>query len=329
MPRLKRLTPRPLIITAYLIVQGLVLFFVPLVLFDPHPRNILNDARDPYYFTYALTGVLGISAAQLTLLLPAIQPGLKQRQGHSRLILRHITTGLALGWCTAVASTFIIALIAGQFGASTWALARNVYWISLGIATPLCTIASYVFARGRTPMLPSVICAAAASVAMAVSLVLAMLSLGQLLMGEYLSSAVWSISLVLTIVVGWVIATPLLAMVMVRGRRVERLSRTANWLVAGSALEALLILPIDVMIRRKTDCYCSEGTYFAWIVLSGAALFAFGPMILLAPMARKHRRLRARQCIACGYDLRSTPRVMHCPECGTPTRRRIIARQAD
>ncbi len=312
-------------------MQALILYWLPVVLFDPPTslRDVLHDGFNRGYTPYALTAVLGISASQLTLLLPVMKPRLRKRSGRPRMILRHMVTGVAMGWCVAVTVTMITAILADYFGDRSWSIAINVYWITLAVAATLCTLASWRFAPRRTPMLPSIICAAGAGVAMAVSLALALLSLVQLLMGERLSPALWTFTIVITIVGAWAIATPMLALVLYRGRRTERLSRTAAWLVAGSALEALLILPIDIMIRRKTDCYCEEGTYFAWIVLSGAGLFAFGPMLLLAPMARRRRRRRARQCLACGYDLRSTPHVRNCPECGTPTRRRDIASTAD
>ena len=89
-------------------------------------------------------------------------------------------------------------------------------------------------------------------------------------------------------------------------------------LVAGTFAEVLLTVPVDVMVRRRTSCYCDEGTFWALIVGGTTALWTFGPEIVLLFLAvrLKHREVKG-VCVRCGYDLRGLPEP-RCPECGTP-----------
>jgi hypothetical protein len=95
-------------------------------------------------------------------------------------------------------------------------------------------------------------------------------------------------------------------------RRVYRL------IVAGSVLELLITIPVDVQVRKRTDCYCGEGTFVGLIVGITVAAWAFGPGLVLLFLARRLERRRELQvCVGCGYDLRRLP-GNRCPECGRP-----------
>lgn len=41
------------------------------------------------------------------------------------------------------------------------------------------------------------------------------------------------------------------------------LGRLVGLLIAGTLLEFLIVLPLDIMVRRRSDCYCLSGTMFA------------------------------------------------------------------
>lgn len=87
-------------------------------------------------------------------------------------------------------------------------------------------------------------------------------------------------------------------------------------LVAGTFAEVLFTVPVDVMVRRRTNCYCNEGTFWALIIGGTSALWTFGPgVVLLFVAVRMQRRVRTGVCVACGYDLRGLPEP-RCPECG-------------
>jgi hypothetical protein len=73
----------------------------------------------------------------------------------------------------------------------------------------------------------------------------------------------------------------------------DMLGRVATSLFRGTAVEALALIPVDVMIRRRTSCYCGEASCGALILwLSGGILVA-GPALFLV-WTRRARARRAR-----------------------------------
>jgi hypothetical protein len=122
--------------------------------------------------------------------------------------------------------------------------------------------------------------------------------------------------LLLPLALSWLVATPLLIAFCKRGPRESMLQRIAARLFVGTIIEALAIIPLDVMVRRRTNCYCGEGTYSALLVCTGVGLFALGPCICLPLLARRRKRWYEGRCDACGYDMRGSPHATHCPECG-------------
>ena len=111
---------------------------------------------------------------------------------------------------------------------------------------------------------------------------------------------------------------------LVRFRRMYRL------LFAGSWLELLVTIPVDVQVRKRTKCYCGEGTFFALVIGITAALWAFGPgLVMLFLTRRLQRRADLNVCRGCGYDLRGLTES-RCPECGRPfDPRRLATKSAD
>lgn len=122
--------------------------------------------------------------------------------------------------------------------------------------------------------------------------------------------------LVIPPAVGWIVATPLLVRFVQRGRREDRLGRLASRLFLGTIVEAVAIIPLDVMVRRKTDCYCERGTFVALVVCGTVGLAALGPAVLLPVLSRRRKRWYSGHCEACGYDMSGTPGAERCPECG-------------
>jgi hypothetical protein len=89
-------------------------------------------------------------------------------------------------------------------------------------------------------------------------------------------------------------------------------------LVAGTCVELLFTVPVDVFVRRRTHCWCGEGTFFALAIGITTAFWTFGPGVALLFLSVRTRRLeRTKRCVQCGYDLRGLPEP-RCPECGTP-----------
>lgn len=123
----------------------------------------------------------------------------------------------------------------------------------------------------------------------------------------------------------WGLATMLIARFVRRrvsgeDRYEEALGRTAALLFKGTIIEAVAIMPLDIMIRRKTDCYCGSGTFAALSICIGVGTIVLGPAALLPIFARRHKSWYQSRCDACGYDMSAlagtAKTVDRCPECG-------------
>ncbi|MEY3027296.1 MAG: hypothetical protein RLZZ238_2193 [Planctomycetota bacterium] len=97
-------------------------------------------------------------------------------------------------------------------------------------------------------------------------------------------------------------------------RNPAAIARFARWLLAGSAIELTLAVPLYLMARRREDCYCSLPTF--WSILAGttALFWLCGPFAALF-LTREFRRGWARlACVRCGYPRGAGTPV--CTECG-------------
>jgi hypothetical protein len=101
------------------------------------------------------------------------------------------------------------------------------------------------------------------------------------------------------------------------GQWIAIFRRMYKLLIAGTVLELLVTVPIDAKVRKQTDCYCGEGTFWALAIGIAAAFCTFGPGMVMLYFARYGQRLRrSPTCLTCGYDLRGLS-DNRCPECGT------------
>lgn len=115
--------------------------------------------------------------------------------------------------------------------------------------------------------------------------------------------------------VGWLLWLPILFIFARRAGPRRFHERLIVVLLAGTVLETLVIVPIDVMVRRRTDCYCGTGTFFALCISIWAWLWLTGPGIVLAITAKRRRLLAETHCLNCGYAKGPSPGP-GCPECG-------------
>lgn len=121
--------------------------------------------------------------------------------------------------------------------------------------------------------------------------------------------------LLLAIVLGlWAAPTVVIMWFCRSGRREDILGRLANRILLGTAAEALILIPLDAMIRRRTDCYCAEGSFIGLTVLGMIGFVGAGPAVLLPLFAKRRRGWCRTHCNACGYDMSGNPD--RCPECG-------------
>lgn len=103
------------------------------------------------------------------------------------------------------------------------------------------------------------------------------------------------------------------------GARLSRetlVTQVASLIFRGTLVEIAAIIPLDVMVRRRSDCYCGSGTFAALTVCGTIGLFAFGPAIFLPLLARRRRAWQAGKCEVCGYDMSGNLKAERCPECG-------------
>ncbi|MCA9285063.1 MAG: hypothetical protein KDA22_07615 [Phycisphaerales bacterium] len=128
---------------------------------------------------------------------------------------------------------------------------------------------------------------------------------------------VWWILPLAVLPVSWFPLSILLARFARRGRSATALDRLAAAVFAGTVAEVLVVLPLDVMVRRRTNCYCSTGSAHALWLASVALVWLTGPGIFLAVTSRQRRRWFDDECPKCGYRRGPSPGD-RCPECGSP-----------
>jgi hypothetical protein len=115
----------------------------------------------------------------------------------------------------------------------------------------------------------------------------------------------------------WFVCWRLGAAYMRRGPMESRLGRLVAWIFAGSVVETVALIPLEVMIRRRLDCYCDRGGFWSIVLCVGVGLYTLGPATLLHVLARRRRAWYAGHCRGCGYDFEGLTGGC-CPECGSP-----------
>ncbi len=131
------------------------------------------------------------------------------------------------------------------------------------------------------------------------------------------------ILLILLSIIGtaWLVSTPLLIVFCRKNRDPGIIQRVASGLFLGTILEAGAIIPLDILVRRREDCICGTGTFYALVACGTVGFAVFGPAIFL-PLTLPHRkRWYGRLCDVCGYNMRGNTGAERCPECGAGWRK--------
>lgn len=126
----------------------------------------------------------------------------------------------------------------------------------------------------------------------------------------------WQWELYVVLAASWCVATPLLIAFVRRREKHSALGRVASRLFTGTMIEVGAIIPLDLLVRRRSDCYCAQGTYWSLLVCTAAALVVAGPAIAVPLLAERRKRYYQGHCGACGYDMRGSRGAERCPECG-------------
>ena len=119
--------------------------------------------------------------------------------------------------------------------------------------------------------------------------------------------------------------------------REEIVHAMARRLLQGTAFETFALVPFDVMIRQRTDCYCAAGTVLAWAICFAVGLVVLGPAVLLPTLVRQRERWYRDRCDRCALPYRLEdarvagyrgPIVDRCAACGLEGRPREHAARA-
>jgi hypothetical protein len=200
-------------------------------------------------------------------------------------------------------------------------MVRDGWWLLILALTAagVTPLGMWILARrcgDGTPVLLSVLIAACVAASLLAGLVLAASSVSTLLGRRETVWAYWPVAFTGTLVGAWAVGTPLLWAYCRRRDPETALGRISSRLFLGTMVEAGAIIPLDVMVRRKTDCYCGEGTMWALTICWAAGTVVLGPFVWLIPMGRRRRRWYAGRCPVCEYDMRGCMDAERCPECG-------------
>jgi len=230
----------------------------------------------------------------------------------------------------------------GEEGAFGWltnsveALSEIAWWAYALPVSAVISLTQYLFLlpvvhlrppQGTRPqsLTRSLLLGALLAAAITASLGLALVELaGSLLHGNFqedpwgdeLLSEVWIWPALFVMIVGsWVFWTMLLLIFARRLWADTVLGRLVVMLLGGTIVELLVVLPIDVMVRRRTDCYCAGGTFLSLCVSAVGLLWLTGPGIVFALTARRRGMARKTHCGSCGQSKGPSPGPV-CPECG-------------
>ena len=134
--------------------------------------------------------------------------------------------------------------------------------------------------------------------------------------GDELFGEVWIWpALIMTLVGSWIFWTMVLVIFARRLWADTVLGRLVVLLLGGTIVEVLVVLPIDAMVQRRSDCYCAAGTFWSLCASAVALLWLTGPGIVFAVTMRRRGMARKTNCAGCGQLKGPSPGPV-CPECG-------------
>ena len=114
----------------------------------------------------------------------------------------------------------------------------------------------------------------------------------------------------------WIVWTICLLIFVNRKKRdPSSIVKCTSWLFAGSIIELLLSIPLAILVARRSNCYCSTGSFFSLSLSFLAALWLFGPFMVILLVWRR-RPWTKDHCFNCGYPRKLADSSV-CSECGT------------
>ena len=116
------------------------------------------------------------------------------------------------------------------------------------------------------------------------------------------------------LLISWIVWSIPIARFLRRGQPLDRFSRLTGLLLAGTLVELLVLVPLEALIRRRADCYCSTGSFQGLVGGLVACVWLVGPGIFLI-LANRRPSWWKQHCQRCSYP-RSGSGSIRCPECG-------------
>ena len=107
----------------------------------------------------------------------------------------------------------------------------------------------------------------------------------------------------------------LLKFVLRKNRDASPLVRLTSRLFAGTLVELLFVIPLHIMVERRSFCYCDKGSFYSLTLSTTAVIWLFGPFMIILLYWRK-RPWAKDHCLECGYPRKVTCADV-CSECGT------------
>jgi hypothetical protein len=125
----------------------------------------------------------------------------------------------------------------------------------------------------------------------------------------------WKLIILTIVIVSWGFWSILVVIFAREPRPGRALGRMIALLFAGTAVELIAVIPLDIMVRRRSDCYCASPSYFALCLAGMMVLWLTGPVGIILLTSRRRRLWAQTHCEYCGYERGPTPGDK-CPECG-------------
>ncbi len=119
------------------------------------------------------------------------------------------------------------------------------------------------------------------------------------------------------IIVAWLICSSIMAFLLWNASHTRNPNALGRWtrrLFAGTVIELVLSIPIFLIVRRKTDCFCSLWSFGSIIIGLVGLLWLCGPAAILLATRASRRAWGGGVCGNCGYERRSASE--RCSECG-------------
>jgi hypothetical protein len=126
--------------------------------------------------------------------------------------------------------------------------------------------------------------------------------------------ATWCGYVIAPLAVSWALWTLVIVRFSKRDPHANTLGRWLGILLGGTLIEVVIVLPLDIMVRRRTNCYCDTGTAHTLGFAAWALLWLAGPGAIFALTSKRRRLWWETHCIKCGYEKGPSPGE-RCPEC--------------